>query len=178
MRRAGRGAGAAAVAVAMGSVLAGGCASNPSEGYAFGWTHSSDVRSIAVPMFDNNTFSTGTEFELTEAIISEIQRSTPWVVVAPERADTTLAGVLARESATTLSTTPGVGLVQENALTMTVDFTWRDNRSGEVLVSRKSFSAVGTYIPARGTGERREIAQRQAIRELARDIVAELRADW
>ena len=158
--------------------LAQSCASSPSEGYAFGWTHSSDVRSVAVPMFDNRTYATGVEFDLTEAIISEIQRSTPWVVVGPERADTTLSGVLTRESATTLSTTPGVGMVQENALTLTIDFTWRDNRSGEVLVARDSFSAVGTYAPARGTGERREIAQRQAIRELARDIVGELRADW
>ena len=163
---------------ALGSAMAIGCASDPGQGYAFGWTHSDDVRSIAVPMFDNTTFATGVEFDLTEAIISEIQRSTPWVVVAPDRADTTLDGVLASESVTTLSTTPGVGLVQENALTLTVDFTWRDNRSGEVLVSRRSFSASGTYAPARGTGERREIAQRQAIRELARDIVAEMRSDW
>ncbi len=164
--------------LALVGVLAIGCASNPGEGYAFSWTHSDDVRSIAVPMFDNTTFATGVEFDLTEAIISEIQRSTPWVVVAPDRADTTLDGVLASESVTNLSTTPGVGLVQENALTLSVDFTWRDNRSGEVLVSRRSFSATGAYAPARGTGERREIAQRQAIRELARDIVAELRADW
>lgn len=165
------------IGAALASLLAG-CASNPSEGYAIGWTHSDSVRTISVPMFDNKTFSTGVEFDLTEAIISEIQRSTPWVVVAPERADTTLSGVLASESATTLSTTPGVGLIQENALTMTVNFSWRDNRSGEVLVARDRFSATGTYAPARGTGERREIAQRQAMRELARDIVAELRSDW
>lgn len=167
------------VAVLVGASLGlASCASNPSEGYTLGWTHSGDVRSVAVPMFDNTTYATGVEFDLTEAIISEIQRSTPWVVVAPERADTTLTGALTGESATTLSTTPGVGLAQENALTLTVRFVWRDNRSGEVLVAREGFSAVGTYAPARGTGERREIAQRQAIRELAREIVGELRAEW
>ncbi|MFI4897439.1 MAG: LptE family protein [Phycisphaerales bacterium JB059] len=160
------------------ALIGAGCASNPSEGYAFGWTHSEDVRTIAVPMFDNRTYATDVEFALTEAIIAEIQRSTPWVVVGEERADTTLSGVLTQESATTLSTTPGTGLVQENALTLTVDFDWRDNRTGETLVARDRFSAVGTYAPAQGTGERREIGQRQAIRELARDIVAELRADW
>ncbi len=155
-----------------------GCASDPTQGYALAWTYEDDVRSVAVPIFDNSTFATGLEFDLTEALIAEIQRQTPWVVTADERADTTLTGAVTGARATNLSSTPGTGLVQENAYELRVSFRWRDNRSGDVLVARDGFSAVGTYVPARGTGERREIGQRQAVRELAREIVAELRSNW
>jgi len=158
--------------------LLGGCASDPSQGYALAWSYEDDVRSVAVPMFDNSTFATGLEFDLTEAIIAEIQSQTPWVVTADERADTTLTGAVTGARARNLSSTPGTGLVQENAYELRVSFRWRDNRSGEVLVARDGFAAAGTYVPARGTGERREIGQRQAVRELAREIVAELRSNW
>lgn len=158
--------------------FAGACAADPSEGYALAWTYEDDVRSVAVPFFENSTFATGVEFDLTEAIVAEVQRQTPWVVTANERADTTLTGAVTGARARNLSSTPGTGLVQENAYELRVSFRWRDNRSGEVLVARDGFSAVGTYAPAMGTGERREIGQRQAVRELAREIVAELRSNW
>ncbi|MEZ6241605.1 MAG: LptE family protein [Phycisphaerales bacterium] len=167
------------LAIALGATfLVSACSSDPSKGYAMGWTYDENVRSVAVPMFDNSTFDTGLEFDLTEAIIAEIQSQTPWVVTANERADTTLTGAITGAQARNLSSTPGTGLVQENAYELRVSFRWRDNRSGDVLVARDGFSAVGTYVPARGTGERREIGQRQAIRELAREIVAELRSNW
>jgi hypothetical protein len=68
--------------------------------------------------------------------------------------------------------------VQELSVQITVDFAWRDNRSGETLKARQNFSAADTFVPSNPTGERIEIGQNAAAQRLARDIVSELRGAW
>lgn len=155
----------------------GACSSDPQKGYSFQSTYKGG-RTVAVPVWGNKTYSQGLEVALTQAIVAEIQRRTPWLVVPPEQADTVLSGVLTDSRLRPLSTARGTGLVQEVAVALTVDFDWRSNRTGQSLVSRRDFQAVQTFIPARGTGERIELGQTAAVQELARDIVAELRSNW
>lgn len=154
------------------------CAPTPSEGYSFGAAHDDSIRSVAVPIFDNETRERGLELTLTEAIIKEIKRRTPWSVTRRAGADTTLEGTLEGISLRQLSQTPGVGLVQEQGVTLTTRFQWRDNRTGDTLVGRTDFRASATFTPQRPVSERLEHAQRQAVDELARDIVSALRSGW
>lgn len=165
-------------AFAAGVLALSGCASDPTRGYAWGSTYSGNVQSISVPIFNNETHATGLETQLTEAIVKQIQRSTPWVVTVGRSADTTLQGTITGVEYARLSVTRGSGLVQEQAVRIEVRFEWMDNRTGQTLVSRERFSAVSVFVPARGTGERAEIGHRSAIAELAEDVVSELRADW
>jgi hypothetical protein len=175
-----------ALFVAVGSFAAGlplaGCASDPHKGYVLGSTYDQGVRTVAVPIFDNTTFTPGLEQMLTEAIVKEIQASTPWRITGRDRADTVLTGVIDMAELGLLTRTRGTGFVQEQTLTLRVNFSWRDNRSGEVRVERERFAAASSFIPARGiageAGERIEIGQREAVEELARAIVAELRAEF
>jgi hypothetical protein len=154
------------------------CASDPTKGYSFRSTFDADVRSVAVPVFENKTYSKGLEVSLTDALIKEIQRATPWTVVSQDRADTVLTGTITDSTLRRLSVTRGTGLVQEVAVRLTVDFDWRSNRTGETLVSRRGFDSFETFVPSRGTGERLELGQTSAVQELAHDIVAELRSNW
>lgn len=159
-----------------------GCASDPHKGYVLGSTFDSGVRSVSVPVFRNASFTPGIEQALTDAVVKEIMAHTPWRVVNGGRADTELAGAITGTELHTLTNTPGTGLVQEQALTMRIDFTWRDNRDGMIRMERRNFAATTTFIPARGVsgeiGERIEIGEREAIEELARAIVGEMRADF
>lgn len=166
------------VALLSACLLISGCASDPTRGYAWGSSYSDQVRSVSVPIFKNETHATGLETQLTEAIVKQIQRSTPWVVTRGRSADTTLLGTITDVEYDRLSVTPGSGLVQEQAVLIEVKFEWMDNRSGTTLVSRERFSAVSVFVPARGTGERAEVGERGAVAELAEDVVSELRADW
>lgn len=166
------------VALFTACLLTCGCASDPTRGYAWGSTYSDQIRSVSVPVFKNETHATGLETQLTEAIVKQIQRSTPWVVTRGRSADTTLLGTITDVEYDRLSVTPGSGLVQEQAALIEVKFEWMDNRSGTTLVSRERFSAVSVFVPARGTGERAEVGERGAVAELAEDVVSELRADW
>lgn len=158
-------------------LLAPGCASDPSQGYSFASTFDTSINSVAVPIFLNETTSRGLEIELTETLIKEIQIRTPWHIANPDRADTTLVGVVTETDLLALSDSR-TGLVQEQATRITIRFEWRDNRSGDVILSREQFSASAVFSPSRNVGERLEQGQRSAIEELASDMVSQMRSSW
>ncbi|GMV24332.1 MAG: hypothetical protein AMXMBFR58_03630 [Phycisphaerae bacterium] len=155
-----------------------GCASDPREGYAFSSGHDDQVKTIAIEVFDNQTFSTGVEAQLTEAIAREVMRSTKWRVSSIRVAETVLTGKIVSSELRPLSSDQQTGLVQELGVRLTVDFDWVDNRTGKTLVARRSFTAMDTFVPAIRTGERLETGQYSTIDGLAKDIVAELRSSW
>lgn len=153
------------------------CSSDPARGYSFASTYGSGGRTISVDIFDNYTFSKGAETELTEAVIKELQRTTP-LRVTRERADTSLSGVVRAVDLKRVARDSASGLTDQLAVKVTVDFEWKDNRTGTVLVGRKNFSAVDTFVPGQGTGEPIELGRRLATQRLAADLVAELRSSW
>lgn len=160
------------------ATLLGGCADDPRRGYSTRPAFSTDVRTVSVPIFTNKTPQSGLESPLTEAIIKEIRRQTPWHVVQDATADTTLSGSLTGSDMTRISADHLTGLVQEVSVRLTVDFAWKDNRTGKILVSRRSFAASDTFVPQHTVAERIETGQEGATARLAKDIVAELRSGW
>ncbi|CAN5725767.1 hypothetical protein BH11PLA1_BH11PLA1_05440 [soil metagenome] len=163
-------------AAAMSSLA--GCSSDPTQGYSFTPSFRSDVDSINVQMFGNTTYIHGIESDLTSAVITEVQRQSPMKVTTKENAASTLTGTLVKSEMRSLSVGRNTGIVEELALTLTVQFEWRDNRTGKVLVARRNFAASDSFIPAQGVGESLELGQMATIARLARDIVGELRSGW
>jgi hypothetical protein len=166
---------AALAAVAM---LAGACSSDPTRGYSFTSTYSAGIHTVSVPIFDNQTYYKGLEVELTDALIKEIQRTTPWVVVSGSSSQATLTGTITDANLRTLSINSTTGMVQEMGMELSADFEFRDIRTGKVLTARKSFHAMESFVPAHPTAERIELGQHGSVQELARCIVAELRSGW
>ena len=160
------------------SVVLAGCTSDPKDGYSFASTHTAKVRTVAVPIFENNAYHPGMERTLTEAIIKEIQRTTRWTVVSGGVADATLSGTVKSANYTAISTSPSTGLDQEMGVNLRVDFDFVDNRSGKKMVSRRSFQAIDTFVATKNVSERQEIGQNATIDAMAHDIVAELREKW
>jgi len=137
-----------------------------------------EYRTVAVPILANRTFYRGVEFDLTEALVKEIESRTPYKVVAEAGADTIVRGTVVSVSQRTLSTTREGGLSEEMEVRITIDFEWRQARTGAVLKQRQGFEAVGRYLPARGVGEPFSVAQHEAVQRLAQDIVSSFRSDW
>jgi hypothetical protein len=57
-----------------------------------------------------------------------------------------------------------------------VNFTWKDLRSGKILVQRTNFEQTATYYPSLGEGE--YVGEQSAAESLAAGIVHELEAAW
>lgn len=158
--------------------LPGACASDPTRGYSFRSTHSETIRTVSVPVFENTSFATGLESELTEAIVKEIQRTTRWTITRSAVADATLTGAVVSSDLRRLSGNVATGLDQEMITEVRVDFEFKDNRTGRVLVSRRGFAASGTFVTSRTVGELPQVGRTGAVQTLARDIVAEFREAW
>lgn len=136
------------------------------------------IRSVDVPIFENKTLYTGLERDLTDALIKELQTRTPWRIGGAGNADTLLTGTIVEVEKTRLSNQVGSGLAQDLILSITVDFQWKNRRTGEILVERRSFRGGDWYTPSRPVGERTDLAEFAASAELARDIVSTLRSDF
>ncbi len=167
-------------AIAVFFLLLAGCAGGEGGflGYQANATFPGEVASVEVPIFENRTAYTGVEREITDALIKELQARSPYRVVGAGGADTTLKGTVVRVETAKLSEARGTGLVQELLQTITVDFTWTDQRSGKVLVQRESFSSSEVYIPVSGVGERPDLANFAIAESLARDIVQTMQEQW
>jgi hypothetical protein len=137
-----------------------------------------EYRSVAVPIFDNRTFYRGMEFDLTEAVVKELQQRTPYAVLDAGLADSLLTGTITHVDSRQLSRTDDAGLPQEIELTVSIDFTWTDQRSGRPIVERRGFSSVGRYVPTQPVGQRQNQGRQAAVQRLARDLVSTLRGDW
>lgn len=155
-----------------------GCAADPKQGYSTQPVYDTTVRTISVPIFDNYTYRPELAVALTEAVSKELARTTPWAVTNTANADTVLKGVVRAEDLRKLSQDSNSGLVQEQAVTIVIDFEWRDARSNKARVIRRRFTGVDTFVPVRGTGERLETGEFAAIDRLAKAIVGELRSAW
>lgn len=147
-------------------------------GYSHGGTFPKDVASIAVPIFENRTAYRDVEFDLAEALVKEIELRTPYKVVRTVDADTILAGVITVVDQRTLSRRALGGLPQEVEISITVNFEWKNQRTGDSLRDRKGFVTVGRHVPAQPVGEPFETARHEAAQQMARDIVSVMRENW
>lgn len=162
----------------VGALALGSCAEDPSKGYSFGAATGGDARTISVDVFENYTMSKGVEVDLTEAIIKEIQHTTRMRVVRDAQADTRLSGVVRTMELRRVARDSLSGLADEMSVKVSVDFDLKDSRSGAVLVSRRGFSGVDTFVSGQGTRETLDVGRRAASQRLAKDIVAEMGAGW
>src|SRR5213079_863733 len=98
------------------------------SGYKWQSLYRQDVQTVAVPTFQTKDFHTGVEFRLSKAVVHQLEVNTPYKVVDRDRADTILEGEIVNVRANPLSTASRTNNPQEQLLTLTVNFIWKDLR--------------------------------------------------
>lgn len=170
-----------AIFLAIGTLLCvGGCSYQQSAADKSGYTHGSifrsDIRTVAIPAFGTKSMSRGDEIALSQALVTQIESRTPYKVVPVGRADTVLEGMVIGTGVGTVSADNYTALPQEHLYTISVDFTWKDLRTGQILVERRNFEQSSAYYPTMGEG--RFHGRTAAAEALAASIVDELQGDW
>jgi hypothetical protein len=173
-----RGTRVLALALMLAALSAAGCASDPSQGYSSLGTYPGHIRTVAVPIPENDTYVRDVEFELADALVKEIEAHTPYKVTSRNRADSVLTAQVRQVELRQLSKSRVTGLSEEVVMTVTIDFAWRDLIAETTLVERRSFTGQGLFVPSAPSSERIEIGRFAAVQQLARDVVAELRSAW
>ena len=144
-------------------------------GYRYANVYPEGFSTVAVPVFENQTFYRDVAYQMTEALVKEIETRTPYKVADLARADTQLRGTVTAVDQRTLSRTGNGGLPQEVEIEVTIDFEWVDQRRGRTLVSRRGFTSVGRYVPTQPVGEDFSRGRQAAADRTARDVVAAMR---
>ena len=128
------------LALALAAVSAGaGCTNpDPTVGYTIASQYRPGIRTVAVPIWQvgAHEYRRGIEFRITEALVKHIEGATPYKVVDASRADTLLTGTLLQADQRVLNYDPRTGTAREIQVRPHVDFTWKDLRTGQGLVSR------------------------------------------
>jgi len=149
----------------------------PTKG-AYQWhsLYREDIQTVAVPIFTNREYKRGIEFGLTKALVNQIEAHTPYKVVPRERADTVLEGEVTQVQISTLSRRYIEAIPQEQMVILTINFTWKDLRTGQVLLDRRDFQQTAQYYPTLAEGDFQ--GNQQAIERLANAITQEMQAEW
>ena len=145
-------------------------------GYQWRSLYREDVQTVSVPVFANRTYRRGLESDLTTSVIQQIEEHSPYKVVPTDRADTILEGVITSADTTTLSDNVYTGLPQEQSFNVTVSFTWKNLRTGQIYTQRRDFDQHTSFFPT--LGEAIDVGSKDAVQRLATDIVHEMQADW
>jgi hypothetical protein len=110
-------------------------------GYTTAPNYDTSIHTVRVPIFKNITMRDSTregiEFQLTQAVVREIELKTPYKVVGANcDADTELTGTIRSYNKLMLNRTQ-LNEVREAEMDMTVEVVWRDLRTGEILSAPK-----------------------------------------
>ena len=105
------------------------------------------IRTIYVPIFKNLTMWRGLEFDLTRAVIREIEAKTPYKVVSsPSCADSQLSGTIVSLNKNVINRNQ-LNEIREAETTLAVEIVWKDLRSGEILSRPRLPATANTSIP-------------------------------
>lgn len=147
-------------------------------GYTTTELYPTQYTTVSVPNLENRSSERSVEFEVHEALVKEIEHRTPYkVVTGSGLADTQLIGTVTHVDRRLVSRGNSAGLPQEIEIRITIDFEWRDLRTGEAIRGYRGFSAEGQFIPDRTVGEFAEDGRRLAAQRLAQDMVSQMRSD-
>ena len=145
-------------------------------GYQWHSLYREDLQTVAVPIFTSRDFRRGVEFALSKAVVNQLEAHSPYKVVSRQRADTVLEGEITKIEVDMLSRAYREGIPQEQMMSLTVNFIWKDLRTGRILLERKNFQQTAAFYPTLGEGE--FVGSQQAVEKLALGIVQEMQADW
>jgi len=151
--------------------------------YNVGNGYPAEIRSVYVPIFKNETYRRGIEFQLTEAVHKQIQQRTPFRLVHEPLADTRLTGCIRDVRKRVLGETK-FDDPRELELTLVVDIVWEDVRNGGVLYEgTMSLGPAEAHLVSQAqlapeVGQSLATAYQTAIDRLSRQIVDKMEAPW
>lgn len=160
--------------------LMSGCAS-----YQFGAAalYPSGIRTVHIPIVRNESFRHDLGPQLTDALVREVERRTPYKVVSNPGADSTLRCNISAQSKVVLTETSSDDpRALDSAITVGASWTSRDGRRlmqnsvATLETDSTGFSQSVRYVPE--AGQSIDTANQDAIDQLARRIVSQMESRW
>ncbi|WP_373650693.1 MULTISPECIES: LptE family protein [unclassified Schlesneria] len=152
-------------------------------GYTVGNDFRTDIKSVAVPIFENTTNRQGIEYQLTEAVQKEITKRSHYRLSKGRNADTRLTGKIVGFRKDVLGETAQDD-PRELQITLMVQVRWEDLRTGE-LIAEQELPLTPELIPLTGQaefspelGQSLATAMEDNLNSMARKIVNLMEVPW
>lgn len=135
----------------------------------------SNVRSVYIPVFDNDTFRRGFEFDLTKAVQDQIMLRTRLHIVNKDEADSILLGKITNVDENVLIEDRRDNIV-ESRVFIVIEIRWVDKRTGRTILERKNIRRPAEFIVRRS--ETLSSGSDEAFVRVAQGIVEVMEEDW
>ena len=146
------------------------------QGYSNSWLHRQDVNTVYVEMFDNGDFRRGFEYTLTDAICKRIEAQTPYKIVSDRNAaDTILSGSVS-VGVGVLAADRWTGRPLEQETTAAVVVTWKNLKTGQLLVDGQTVYGSASYSST--LGQTTDYAIEVAVNKAAQKTVELMEKSW
>ncbi len=135
------------------------------------------LSSVYVQMFDNRSFQRGVEYELTDALAKRIESETPYKIISSrDRADTIISGQIVSIGQSVLTAERESGRALEKEVRLQAVVSWKNLKTGELLINNRSVSASATFSEWQNQGF--SYASALAANKLAQRIVELMEKKW
>lgn len=152
------------------------CVLTGCQGYSNSWLHRQDVSTVYVEMFDTGDFRRGYEFTLTDAICKRIEAQTPYKIVSDRNvADTILSGAMS-VGVGILASERWMGTPLEQETMIAVNVTWKNLKTGQVLVDHQDVYGSASYSSQ--VGQTMDYSANRAINKAAQKVVELMEQPW
>ncbi len=147
--------------------------------YRLGTTLPENMKTVFVPTFENRTNEPGIEIDVTNAVINRFRVDGNLAPVSEEEADTVLLGKIVGWQRRVLTYTgEDDDEVEEYRLFVIAVITFRDRRTGEVLIPQQRVRGYADFLVGDSLPESEQEAQPAAFKDLARRIVDSAISFW
>ena len=144
--------------------------------------YSADIQTVYVPVFSSNSFRPDLGERLTEAVIKEIEKRTPYKVVNTPDADSVLSGQVVRDAKRNTILSPTHESREfETALAVRVSWVDRNNatlQQGNVPIPTAAIELLQAADVRPEIGGTVATGQQETIQRLAKQIVSMMEAPW
>jgi hypothetical protein len=146
------------------------------RGYSNSWLHRQDVDTVYVEMFDTDSFRRGYEFKLTDAICKRIEAQTPYKIVSDRNVADTILGGSMSVGVGVLAGERWTGQPLENEALISVTVTWKNLKTGQVLVDNETVYGSASYSSQ--MGQTVDYSVNQAVNKAAQKVVELMEQPW
>lgn len=153
------------------------CGCGGLSGYSGETLFPTEISSVYVEMFENQSFWRGVEYELTDALAKRIEADTPYKIVSSrDRADSIINGQILSVGQSIVSIERQRGTALEKELELRAAVSWKDLKTAELLINNRSVSGSATYSPLQQQSFK--YASSLAANNLAERIVELMEKEW
>ena len=152
-------------------------------GYVVGSGYQGEIRSVYVPVFTSESYRRDIDTQLTESVLREIKRRTPFRIAKESYADTRLTGNIVELRKDVLGESR-FDDPRELQIGLAVEVVWEDLRNSQILAQQRipvepelvHLYSQSEFAPE--VGQSLATAKQQAIDRMARRIANMMEAPW